>query len=144
MNSASIFQTLFGFRQRIREKRLDRLRTRQRCLRRSSDRRWLDSDAGPIRVLREQPHQTPTLRGRVRPQRHRSLDGIVLVNPVLQAFWKQRALPAICPLNEALHPIPHSSARITAGESHEALRFHTARIKSGLRNQSAQCPFYPQ
>ena len=51
---------------------------------------------------------------------------------------------AICPLNEALHPIPHSSARITAGESHEALRFHTARIKSGLRNQSAQCPFYPQ
>ena len=57
-------------------------------------------------------------------------NGIVLVNPVLQAFRKQRVLPAICPLNEALHPIPHSSARITAGESHVALRFHTARVKS--------------
>src|SRR5262249_19116204 len=30
-------------------------------------------------------------------------NGIVLINPVFQAFWKQRALPAICALNEALH-----------------------------------------
>jgi hypothetical protein len=33
-------------------------------------------------------------------------NGIVLANPVFQAFWKQRALPAIRPLNKSLHPIP--------------------------------------
>jgi len=33
---------------------------------------------------------------------------IVLADPVIQAFGKQRALPAISPLNEALHPIPRS------------------------------------
>ena len=43
---------------------------------------------------------------------------IVLADPVFQAFRKQRALPAIHPLNEALHPIPPQSRRN-----------HTARIK---------------
>ena len=33
-------------------------------------------------------------------------NGIILANPVFQAFGKQRALPAIQPLNEAPHPIP--------------------------------------
>ena len=36
-------------------------------------------------------------------------NGIILANPVSQAFGKQRALPAIQPLNEALHPIPRKS-----------------------------------
>src|SRR5262249_4197422 len=30
---------------------------------------------------------------------------IVLMNPIFQAFWKQRALPSIRPLNKALHTI---------------------------------------
>ena len=34
------------------------------------------------------------------------LNRIVLVDPVFQAFRKQRALPAIRALNKALHPIP--------------------------------------
>ena len=42
------------------------------------------------------------------------LNGIVLVDPVFQALRKQRALSAIRALNEAPHPIPRSSARITA------------------------------
>src|SRR5437763_17041892 len=33
---------------------------------------------------------------------------------------------------QALHPVPpNSSVRIAAGEPHEALRFHTARVISG-------------
>jgi len=31
---------------------------------------------------------------------------VVRVNPILKAFGKQRALAAICTLDEALHPIP--------------------------------------
>ena len=42
------------------------------------------------------------------------LNGIVLVDPVFQALRKQHALSAIRALNEAPHPIPRSSARITA------------------------------
>jgi hypothetical protein len=37
------------------------------------------------------------------------LNGIVLVDPIFQALWKQRALSAICALNKALHPILRSS-----------------------------------
>ena len=33
-------------------------------------------------------------------------NGIVLIDPVFQAFRKQRALPTIRALNEAPHPIP--------------------------------------
>jgi hypothetical protein len=36
-------------------------------------------------------------------------NGIVLADPVFQAIGKQRALPTIRSLNEALHPIPHQS-----------------------------------
>ena len=42
------------------------------------------------------------------------LNGIVLVDPVFQGLWKPQALPAIRALNEALHPIPGSSTRVTA------------------------------
>jgi hypothetical protein len=44
---------------------------------------------------------------------------IILANPIFQAFRKQRALPAIHPLNKALHLIP----RITRGN-------HNPRINS--------------
>ena len=37
------------------------------------------------------------------------LNGIVLLDPVFQTLWKQRALPTIRALYEALHPIPRSS-----------------------------------
>jgi hypothetical protein len=43
---------------------------------------------------------------------HKDVDhanGIVLADPVFQAFRKQRALSTIHPLNEAPHPIPHHS-----------------------------------
>ena len=42
---------------------------------------------------------------------------IVLADPVIQAFGKKRALPAILPRNEALHPIPRKSreTHITQG-----------------------------
>src|SRR5579863_10087429 len=55
---------------------------------------------------------------------------IIVINPVFQAFGKKGALAAIRALNEALHPIPHRSARITTPESHEARRFHTTRVQS--------------
>jgi hypothetical protein len=42
------------------------------------------------------------------------LNGIVLVDPVFQTLRKQRALPAIRALNEALHPIPRKQPRISA------------------------------
>jgi len=38
-------------------------------------------------------------------------NGIILVDPVFQAFRKQRALPTIRALNEAPHPIPPQIAR---------------------------------
>jgi hypothetical protein len=46
-------------------------------------------------------------------------NGIVLANPVFQAFWKQCALPAIRPLNKSLHPIPRKSC----GESYRGNQF---------------------
>ncbi len=49
---------------------------------------------------------------------------IVLADPVLQAFRKQRALPAIRALNKSLHPIPRNLRRN-----------HTA------QNQIKQCVF---
>jgi hypothetical protein len=35
----------------------------------------------------------------------------ILANPIFQAFRKQCALPAIHPLNKALHPIPPQIAQ---------------------------------
>src|SRR5215510_8273555 len=68
---------------------------------------------------------------------------IVLVDPILQALRKQRALSSILALNEALHLIPRISrgnpnSRITpdAAFSHSLgheRRFRDVRDKSGLR-----------
>src|SRR5262249_9610976 len=43
---------------------------------------------------------------------------IVLADPILQIFRKQRALPAIYAFNEALHPIPRKIARESYPENH--------------------------
>jgi hypothetical protein len=61
-------------------------------------------------------------------------NGIVLDDPVFQAFWKQSALSAIQPFNEALHPIPRKSRE----ESYRANQmkragFYTARVKNSRR-----------
>ena len=64
---------------------------------------------------------------------------IVLVDPVIEAFGQQRRLPAIRPLNEALHPSPanreanHTSSR----------RFHTARVIPGSRGPSQRTSASP-
>src|ERR1700730_15274716 len=62
---------------------------------------------------------------------------IILVDPVLQAFRKERALCAIRSLNEALHPIPHRQESLLT-ESHKAVRFHTARVNSARSKAPAQ------
>src|ERR1700730_5844678 len=43
---------------------------------------------------------------------------IILANPIFQAFRKQGALPAIHPLNKALHPIPPQIAQESYRENH--------------------------
>ena len=50
----------------------------------------------------------PKLLGQIEffERRHRPTNRIVLADPVFQAFWKQRGLTAIDPLNEAPHPDP--------------------------------------
>ena len=60
-------------------------------------------------------------------------NGIVLDNPIFQAFRKQRALPTINPFNEALHPIPRNPPRIIPRESRQARCFHTTRVTCGRR-----------
>src|SRR5215207_3309281 len=45
-------------------------------------------------------------------------NGIVLADPVFQASGKQRVLPAIRALNEALHPIPPQIAQESYRENH--------------------------
>ena len=62
-----------------------------------------------------------------------SSNGIVLSEPVFQAFRKQRTLPPIHSLNEASHPILRKSRckrRIIMRQSDQASRFYTARVKS--------------
>ena len=59
---------------------------------------------------------------------HKDIDhpnGIVLVDPVLQVFRKQRTLSAIRPLNEALHPIPRSRAPESLLKNHTKHRVFT-------------------
>src|SRR5262250_3155621 len=63
---------------------------------------------------------------------------VVLVDPVVQAFRKQRALAAIYSLDEALHPIPPGNRDgIVPHESRQVGRFHTAWVKGGHRRHSA-------
>jgi hypothetical protein len=51
---------------------------------------------------------------------------VVLVDPIIQAFGKQRRLPAIYPLDEALHrDLPPK----IASELYHAGRFHTAWVE---------------
>ena len=65
---------------------------------------------------------------------------IVLVDPVLQAFQKQRRLTPIYPINEALHSIPRESS----GNHIPSLRrFHTARVMSADSALFAACPLSP-
>lgn len=61
---------------------------------------------------------------------HKSIDhasGIILIDPVVQAFRKQRRLAAVCTFNKAAHQIALQTAR----ESYHHTRFHTARVTSG-------------
>jgi hypothetical protein len=71
-------------------------------------------------------------------------NGIVLADPVFQAFRKQRALTAIRPLNEALHLIPPQIAGIISRESNPAARFYTARVKSSGSTMSAVAAAFPE
>ena len=57
---------------------------------------------------------------------------IVLVDPVLQAFRKQRALPAIRTLNKAPHPIPRKSVLESYPTSHARWRVFTHGVTRGL------------
>ena len=58
---------------------------------------------------------------------------IVLADPVFHAFRKQRALPTIRTLYEALHQPPANRAGIISRESRQTQRFHTARLTIRLR-----------
>jgi hypothetical protein len=58
----------------------------------------------------------------------------VLADPIFQAFRKQRALPAIRPLNEALHPIAPQTRR----ESYRAI--HMKRGFSHSQGQGRKLP----
>src|SRR6202035_4166359 len=58
---------------------------------------------------------------------------VVLVDPIIQAFGKQRRLPAIGPLDEALHrDLPPK----IASELYHAGCFHTAWVKGGCCRQA--------
>jgi hypothetical protein len=50
---------------------------------------------------------------------------IILANPIFQAFRKQCALPAIHPLNKALHPIPPQIAQESYRKNHTDRRVFT-------------------
>src|SRR5262245_65753321 len=67
---------------------------------------------------------------------------IVLVYPVFEVFWKQRALRTFHSLNETLHARPLNSRESLRQESHEAARFHTARVihDRGPVKSLPQCP----
>jgi hypothetical protein len=61
---------------------------------------------------------------------------IVRINPIFKAFREQRRLPAIDPFHEALHPPPAASESLPR-ESHEEVRFHTARVTMRHRDGAA-------
>ena len=82
---------------------------------------------GPPRRLRINPAKTQLTQIKLINKDVNHANRIVLLDPVLQAFGKKHRLPAIRPLNEALHPIPPQIAR----KSYHTVRFHTARVESG-------------
>src|SRR5262249_17354179 len=71
---------------------------------------------------------------------------IVLADPILQIFRKQRALPAIYAFNEALHPIPRKIARESYPENHFNQHVFTqpgswlCRNASARRTDCCSCP----
>src|SRR5271167_3413751 len=72
-------------------------------------------------------------------------NGIILVDPVFQAFRKQRALPTIRALNEAPHPIPPQ----IAAESYSANQitecvFTQARSKADVTLLNFDVRFAPE
>jgi hypothetical protein len=85
----------------------------------------------PAGRLRTDPRETEI--GQIKPT-NKNVDNanrIVLVDPILQALRKQRALGAILPFNEALHPDPpQNGTGILQRESHQAQRFYTIWVKS--------------
>src|SRR5262249_42176337 len=48
---------------------------------------------------------------------------IILIDPIFQAFRKQRGLATICPLNKAPTPIPPQTAQESYRENHSDKRF---------------------
>jgi hypothetical protein len=69
------------------------------------------------------------------------LHWIVLVDPVVQILWKERALFAIDAFNNALYAILRNSRITPQSESHTE-RFHTAKVKSGSKDPSRRCRLY--
>ena len=71
---------------------------------------------------------------------------IVLADPVLQAFRKQRALPAIRALNKSLHPIPRNLRRNYRENQIKQCVFTQPRsfATEPSRANSGQCPLLPQ
>src|SRR5919198_4659679 len=66
---------------------------------------------------------------------------IIFIDPVFQAFGKQRGLAAIYPLNEALHPIPPQIAQESYRENHIDQRVFTQPgSDSAAKGVSALCP----
>jgi hypothetical protein len=56
---------------------------------------------------------------------------IILANPIFQAFRKQCALPAIHPLNKALHPIPPQIVQESSRKNHIDPRVFTHGVIPG-------------
>src|SRR5512135_348592 len=71
-----------------------------------------------------------------------NLNRIVLLDPVVQILWKERALFAINAFNKAFHAILHNSRITLRSESHTE-RFHTASVRSGQVQRTTPCPLYP-
>ena len=70
-----------------------------------------------------------------------------LVDPVFKALRKQRHLPAISSLNEALHPMPPQVPRITAARISRSTAFSHSQGHSRLIQRvllGGSCPLCPQ
>src|SRR5271169_5305794 len=65
----------------------------------------------PARYLRIDPAKPEPRQIKLLDKDLNHPNRIVLADPVLQAFRKQRVLPTIRPLNKALHPIPPQIAQ---------------------------------
>jgi isopentenyl diphosphate isomerase/L-lactate dehydrogenase-like FMN-dependent dehydrogenase len=67
--------------------------------------------ANLIDMVMKPPAETKLTQSKLVNKDINHANRINLVDPILQAFGKKRRLPAIRPLNEALHPIPHKSQK---------------------------------